>query len=77
MKKLACGLVTLMLMAWVVAAAVPAFSAEGDVTAKPLSRIEFAQRFHGLPDGKLMDRKYTEYRSGLIPAPTLSEESMR
>lgn len=76
MKNLAYGLAALVLAGWVAAAAVPAFAAEGDVSSKPLSRIEFGARVHSL-DSKLVDRKYAEYRSGLIPAPTLSTESMR
>ena len=50
--------------------------AEGASSGKPLTRIEFGDRFHGL-DSKLVDKQYDNYRSGLIPAPTLDSSSMR
>ena len=75
MKKLAYGVVGLVLAAWVLMGSVPAFAGEGAVS-RPLTRIEFGSAFHGL-DSKLVDRKYTEYRNGQIPAPTLAADSMR
>ena len=57
--------------------AVPAFAESASVgSGKPLTRIEFGDHFRGL-DSKLVDRKYTEYRAGHIPAPTLDTSSMR
>ncbi len=55
----------------------PAF-AEVVGTGKPLSSIQFSERSEnrGL-SGRVLDRKYQEYRQGRLPRTTLSTASIR
>ena len=59
--------------------AVPAFAAEATGTSeKPMSTLQFSEltQNHGL-SGRVLDRKYEEYRSGRVPLATLEPSRMR
>ena len=74
MKKM----ISLAILAVVMVAAVPAFAAES-ATSGILSYKEFAalSENRGTPVGRMLDRKYEEYRQGRAPSPTLSVTELR
>lgn len=74
MKKL----ISLVLLGVAVMTAAPAF-AETAAAGKTLNYGQFAAlpENRGIPAGRMMDRKYEEYRHGRAPHPTLSVTELR
>lgn len=59
-------------------AAVPVFAESAGTDQKPLSIIQFSRLSENRGvDGRLLARKYEEYRQGRVPRPTLSASDMR
>lgn len=74
MKKL----IAYAVLAVAVLTSVPAYAETGVGSGKTLSIIEFSTlpQNHGLR-GRVLDRKYEEYRQGRVPRTTLSTSNIR